>query len=217
MKKLLRIYCLLRKIGENMSAWKELFMIKSLLGRKTDLVKEEEVIQKCAELAYKDMLTAGRYYLYKKDDNKASKKEEQHQKMVGHCKELIDLLEKNNYVFSRKIIQEACLFFGQQEIIGQENKYVTRFGLAQKFVNMMFKYLYIFSDYTGKEIDFSSCDCPLDSVILQKISKIEHVWSKISEKEYIICQQNIEKDLKEMQLDDELKILGNLAFDFKMW
>ncbi len=196
-------------------------MIKSILGRDIDLNREDEVIWRCAELAYNDMLAAGRYYLYKKNKEEYSKKEKEvkHEKRVKQCEEMIAMLEKNNYVFSRRMIREVSLLFGQEEIIGQDNKYVTRFGLAQKFVNMMFKYLYLFSDYTGKKIDFSSCDCPLDSIILRhdSISEIKHVWSKLTEEEYIFCQQEIKKVLKCEQLDNELRVLGNLAFDFMVW
>lgn len=204
-----------------MNNCKEKFMVKLLLGREVNLSNTDVVIHKCAELAYKDMLSAGRYYLYKKDIEKISekKKKEKHEKMIERCGIMINLLEENNYMFSRNLIQKTCLVFGQKEIIGQGKNYVTRYGLAQKFVNMMFKYLYLFSDYTKKEIDFSLCDCPLDSIILQNasISKRGLVWSKISEEDYCICQQDIEKALKSERLDDELQELGNLAFDFIVW
>ena len=45
------------------------------------------------------------------------------------------------------------------------------FGQAQKVVNMFFKYLYTFKDESEinlNENDFDSCDCPVDSIILQK-------------------------------------------------
>lgn len=185
-----------------MNSTKRIFMCKSILGRKTKLTSEE-VIRKCVELAYRDMLTAGRYYISKDMDTR--------------CKGLITLLEKYQYQFSRELINETVSLFGDQETIGKGNKYVTRVGLAQKFVNMTFKYLYVFSDYTDKQINFIYCDCPLDSIILEKLPQIKQVWSKITLDEYITCQKFIATELKKMQLDDELQKLGNMAFDFYYW
>ena len=187
--------------------WQSEFLAKGTLGRTTDLKNPDDVILKCANMAYRDMLTAGRFYL-SNDKNKS-------------CTELIRILENHNYVFSRDIIDEVCALFGNDEKIfrniNEENKFVTRYGLAQKFVNMTFKLLYVFSDYTGKNIDFSKCDCPLDSIILNKLPKIDHTWSKITKEEYDRCQKAITKKLKNKNLDQELKSLGKLAYDFLNW
>ena len=94
---------------------------------------------------------------------------------------------------------------------------MTRYGLAQKVVNMTYKYLYVFSDYINKDIDFTRCDCPLDSVILKKLPSINCVWSKITEDEYIYCQQLISDYLHKENIDIELTLIGNLAFDFLNW
>jgi hypothetical protein len=196
------------------------FLAKSMMGRETNYNDPNTIVLKCAELAYKDMLTAGKYYLYKKKSNKLSQQEvieERHRIMTYRCRSLITLLEQNNYGFSRHLIDNALPFFGTEEVIGTNNKYVTRYGLAQKFVNMTFKYLYVFSDYTEKQINFSGCDCPLDSVILEKLPPIKNTWSKINPCEYEICQDNIKKELRKVQLEEELQKLGNLAFDFLRW
>jgi hypothetical protein len=99
-------------------------------------------------------------------------------------------------------------------------RYATRYGLAQKLVNMTFKYLYIFSDYIKAEYplpDFSNCDCPLDSIILEEAGIKNCVWSKLTPEQYIECQEKISSLLKEIKLDSELEKLGNLAFDFLSW
>lgn len=199
-----------------MTKWKSLFMSKSILGRTTDLRKPDAVIMRCVGLAYKDMLDGGRFYLYKRSPSKEEKEAQDNQKDTL-CRSIVDLLEVHEYAFSRALISEAAEFFGDRERIGSGKRYVTRYGLAQKFVNMTFKYLYIFSDYTGKDIDFSKCDCPLDSIILGQLPPISHSWSKITPEEYAVCQNNVKKELEDNSLDDELKMLGNLAFDFLGW
>ncbi len=185
-----------------MKSIKMIFLEKTVLGRKTDLRNPEDVILHCINLAYRDMLTAGRYYI------KAN--------ITSTCNNFKTLLEERNYEFSKELINDSLSLFGSKEKIGAGNKYVTRYGLTQKLVNMTFKYLYVFSDYTGKKIDFSACDCPLDSVILNRISS-DYVWSKLSKEEYDECQKNISEELKAQSLDRELSQIGNLAFDFKNW
>ena len=111
---------------------------------------------RCINLAYKDMMSAGRFYL---NINKET-----------FIKEYLKILEKNNFQNPRTIIQSSLLLFGKNNTIGNNNKFVSRYGLCQKLVNMTFKYLYVFRDYTHLEdLDFSKCDCPLDSFILKKI------------------------------------------------
>ena len=188
--------------------WQSEFLAKGTLGRTTKLDDPDDVILKCANMAYRDMLTAGRFYPLNGDKD-------------DHCEKLVDILKKHNYEFSSAIIDDVCALFGNDEKIfrniNEENKFVTRYGLAQKFVNMTFKLMYVFSDYVGKDIDFSKCDCPLDSIILNKLPKIDHTWSKITKDEYIYCQNEIAKKLKNENLDQELNSLGNLAYDFRNW
>ncbi|MBQ3237174.1 MAG: hypothetical protein IJA92_06560, partial [Oscillospiraceae bacterium] len=114
------------------------------------------------------------------------------------------------------MIEKTLLLFGREEIIGKDNKYATRYGLAQKLVNMCFKNFYICSEYIDKKIDFSLCDCPLDSVVISKLSS-NAVWSKLTEEKYKEIQDKINQMLKKVTLDKELEKLGNLAFDFIVW
>ena len=192
--------------------WQSEFLAKGTLGRTTDLKNPDDVILKCANQAYRDMLTAGRFCPLNGDSKE------------DRCEKLVDILKKHNYAFSRDIIDEACVLFGNNEEIvpniNKPNKCATRYGLAQKFVNMTFKLMYVFSDYTGKSIDFSKCDCPLDSIILDELNdelKTQYRWSKITKEEYDGCQKAITKKLKNKNLDQELESLGNLAYDFLNW
>lgn len=180
------------------------FLERSMIGQQTDISNSDIIIDKCVSLAYKDMLTAGRYY-----------------HLPDEIKENFTTILKDNIInanFHPKTIIGATLeLFGKNEKIGIGNKYVTRYGLCQKLVNMTFKYLYVFSDYTGLNLNFSECDCPLDSVILKSIEKENIVWSKLTAEQYDTCQQKIKNKLAKISLNSELSVLGNLAYDFLNW
>ena len=109
------------------------------------------------------------------------------------------------------------LVFGDKEIIGSGNKYATRYGLAQKFVNMAYKYFFVYKRYIDYEIDFSNCDCPLDSIILGKIKYRKNVWSKLTKDEYKTCQDLVQSEIQKCGLSEEATVIGNLVFDFYGW
>lgn len=188
------------KTGEK--SYKDLFLMKIFLGREADFENPEDIIMRCIKNAYVDMLSAGRFYI--KCD------------MEETCIAVKKIFEEHGYKFSRQMIEKTLLLFGREEIIGKDNKYATRYGLAQKLVNMCFKNFYICSEYIDEKIDFSLCDCPLDSVVLSKLSS-NAVWSKLTKEKYKEIQDKINQMLKKVTLDKELEKLGNLAFDFIVW
>ena len=194
--------------GELMTDWKKSFLESSVLGQSTNKCCPSEVIIKCIELAYSDMMTAGRYYSASFLNDKKE-----------FCSATNSAITESNFVFSRKIIKDISLLFCDNTI-GNDNHYVTGFGLAQKLINMTFKYLYVFSDliFVDKVIpDFSSCDCPLDSIIIKKAHIKDCVWSNLTEQQYLECQAKITELLNANSLDLELSKLGNLAYDFINW
>lgn len=191
-----------------MTDWKKTFLESSVLGQSTNKCCPPEVIIKCIELAYSDMMTAGRYYSASFLNDKKE-----------ICSATNSAITESNFVFSRKIIKDISLLFCDNTI-GNDNHYVTGFGLAQKLINMTFKYLYVFSDliFVDKAIpDFSSCDCPLDSIIIKKAHIKDCIWSKLTEQQYLECQAKITELLNANSLDLELSKLGNLAYDFINW
>ena len=191
-----------------MTDWKKSFLESSVLGQSTNKCCPAEVIIKCIELAYSDMMTAGRYYSASFLNDKKE-----------ICSATNSAITESNFVFSRKIIEDISLLFCDNTI-GNGNRYVTGFGLAQKLINMTFKYLYVFSDliFVDKAIpDFSLCDCPLDSIIINKAHIKDCVWSKLTEQQYLECQAKITELLNANSLDLELSKLGNLAYDFINW
>lgn len=190
--------------------YRKLFLEKSLLGRKTKFDDTEEVIINCIRLAYRDMLTAGRFYLVNDTENTAKTR----------CNKFKSILENVNYVYSRDLIEKTFTIFNDKDKIAKniDNRYATKYGLSQKLVNMTYKYFYIFKYYINKDIDFSNCDCPLDSVILgEKLELKGYTWSKLTKEDYEYCQQLIAERLQEEKLDTELKSLGNLAYDLSEW
>lgn len=188
--------------------WKRNFLESSLLSQSTNKNNPNEVKSKCIDLAYKDMMKVGHFYsvsfLHTREEI---------------CCAINEAIKQCNYVFSKDLIQDTSLLFCN-EMIGSGNKYVTGYGLAQKLINMTFKYLYVFSDliFIKHSVpDFSLCDCPLDSIILKKASVKGTVWSKLTAQQYKECQDRISSLLKSKSLDMELSKLGNLAFDFLNW
>lgn len=182
---------------------KFIFLAKVLLKREIDFGDPEAVIYQCVERAYRDMMIGARYCF-------SGEKE-------TCCRKFIEILNKNHYEFSREMIEETAALFGNEEVIRKDNKYVTRYGLSQKLVNMTYKYLFVFYDYIDKEIDFSDCDCPLDSIILEKTLNSDAKWTKITKEKYVFYQEKISDLLRQTELDDEIKDIGNLAFDFLNW
>ena len=146
-----------------MNKYKINFLIKGVFGRTIN--SEDQFIEKCIKLAYKDMLSSGRYYL-----------KNNYIDFVSSFKKIVI---NNKYVFSKKLIMETSNLLNEQDIISNNRGYVTTFGLAQKIVNMFFKYLYIIEEYLEFNINFSLCDCPLDSVILSELGYTKTVWSKL--------------------------------------
>lgn len=65
--------------------------------------------------------------------------------------------------------------------------------------------------------DFSSCDCPLDNIIIEKVHMKDCVWSKLTEQQYLECQAKMTDLLNANSLDLDLSKLGILDFDFINW
>ena len=77
----------------------------------------------------------------------------------------------------------------------------NRHGIAQKFVNMSFKYLYCYGDVSKYEHKFTECHLPLDKYTIKwvkslkvkeinsELKNIDDAWSNLDEKLY----ENIQK------------------------
>lgn len=189
------------------------FLYKSMLGRDTNLNDTDEVIFACIKKAFKDMLTAGRFAGI--SDSKDILKKEFHR-----------ILKNYKYKFTRNLIDETNKLIENTYKIKKNQNIVTAYGMAQKLVNMTYKYLYVFNDLLKDlEIDFSNCDCPIDSIILNELKNrnnkkkiIDNPWSKMTKTEYETCQDKIKDCLaQEKKLQKDLSNINNLAFDFIAW
>lgn len=104
----------------------------------------------------------------------------------------------------------------------QKNDGAIEFAAIQKLVNMTLKYLIILNECEGTASVFDiceeKCDCPIDSIILERLNKINgnkhECWTKIEESEYIKVQDEIRAYLREEYPQDTR---GNIWFDFLMW
>lgn len=194
-----------------MNALKIRFLKQFALGHGTDLDDAEQVVKKCISLAYQDMMTAGKYCLDIAMGRGNAEKTDANEDRKAR---FLALLQEERYVFSRRLIKRTCAIFGDTDrIAASPRKYVTAFGLAQKLVNMTYKYLYVFSRETGLDIDFSACDCPMDSIIIKKLGE-SGIWSKLTEQAYDALQQKADESIRRHPAYSEL---GRLAYDFVNW
>lgn len=155
---------------------------------------EKKIISTVMNRAHRDTMTGARFYSSEYCDNSKSYRE-----AVSAL-----ILENKNCLASRALIGTVV----RREI---------NVGIIQKLVNMAVKYVYVLNacgfldDY---KIDLANCDCPLDSRILEKLSKDTHMsytpWTKIKEfEEY--CQ--IQDDIQDAIGADR----SRLEYDFKFW
>lgn len=184
--------------------YRMLFLKKDLIGQKVNLNVPDEVLDGCISLAYNDMNVGCRFYkleLVKEDEIKRVKNILRSKSKIVFNINLIDTYEKELSVYTRRIPK------------------VTSFGLAQKLINMTFKYFYVYEEYLkGYDIDFSNCDCPLDSNILEKIGRSELKWTQMNKTDYSKCQDYIREMIKEdPKVNKEMSKLKNLAYDFIYW
>ena len=113
-------------------------------------------------------------------------------------------------------------------IIKYTNVQDMTLGQSQKVVNMFFKYLYTFSDldYIKPEY-FKNCDCPIDSIILNRIKEkqskykditIVHDRVKFNNKVYAWSKiDNYDCYLQLQELIQTLSKTTRLNFDFDEW
>lgn len=216
--------------------YKSKFLTKCVLGHKVDLMSPEAVIKACCSKAYDNMNTGIKYVWSSNNPN--SQKNGKEDFISEYTKLLYNNNNNNNLYFSKQLIYNCYTLFGVSYSTNKDHKISTTinkstrefsiFGACQKLVNMSFKYFYVFDELIKNKlaIDYSECDCPLDSIILNSIhleSNSQSIkWTTILENDYDSIQSKIKDLIQEKinQGDDcssELKGLGNLAYDFIQW
>lgn len=106
-----------------------------------------------------------------------------------------------------------------QEIESKDKS--IEFPAIQKLVNMTLKYIIILNLFEDigieVEVDEESCDCPIDSIILDKLHKYNKMhhscWTSMEKEEYDLVQDEIRDYLRIEHPDKK----GNVWFDFLMW
>ena len=104
----------------------------------------------------------------------------------------------------------------------QKHDGTLEFAAVQKLVNMTLKYLIILNECEETTPAFAICEekchCPIDSVILKRLEKIngeQHTcWTKMEKSEYKVVQKEIQEYL---QKEYPQSTLGNIWFDFLKW
>ncbi|MCR5782890.1 MAG: hypothetical protein K6G90_09180 [Clostridia bacterium] len=185
------------------------FLKQSVLGQQVNMNNSEDIIKKCIELADRDMMSGGRFV---SNQFKLKTKKER----VSY---IIKILDDNSYAYTKidkiKICEDIfwkCDEEKTKTVNGTTRNYKP-FGLAQKLVNMTYKYLYVFKDHIGDlKIDFSKCECPLDSVVLQKLG-CPSKWTNITPEEYDCIKADINAALEDERYSSMKAEIGALAFD----
>ena len=175
------------------------FLLQVLLGQNVRVDDEYSLAYECIKKAYRDMLTGGRFV-------KASLSNEQ-------LKLILISIKNNKFIYKRSEIDYiASLLKSDSPIIKYENREATTFGLAQKILNMLYKYFYVVHSLMPEmfNLDYSLCDCPIDSVVLNTINYSVVPWTRLSKDQYLDVQSIIEK--KSLQNG-----CNKLEYDFLAW
>ena len=125
-----------------------------------------------------------------------------------------------------KFHEKLCdLFIKRTSELGKNYTY----GNAQKLINMTFKYIACFKDYSEFSELFNYCHTPIDSIILENYSVIgvncinrnnnklsfdnkEYCWTKLDKQAYKFLLKNYRDKIKE-----ENEKCSALLFDFYNW
>lgn len=138
------------------------------------------------------------------------------------CDKLLKLYEK---YFSEKISFEDLFEEGCNEIGNTFKDLYTngdKFGIEQKLINMLFKYLYCYGDTEkGK---FSKCYVPIDRYILSwykrhigKHGVKDDTWSNMSKEQFNIIQNELAIYAKEHYKSSKGGEVTPLQMEFYIW
>ena len=175
------------------------FWIESVLPGFRNSIKHnsaEELISVAVNRADRDAMSGGRF-------NEAYS--EHHDEYKDSLRELISINKDD--LSSDYLINMMCKGLHEGVTV----------GLIQKLVNMSLKYLFSVDIYDYSRnfeivVPFEKCDCPLDSIVLERLSSLTckkyTPWTKIDSIEYYnSVQEDIRKNVE----------VSNLEFDFKYW
>ena len=156
--------------------------------------------------AHRDVLTGRSYVTEYSACTEQFKVGKMNRKVNTVALELYELVEKNResgaLLSSKSLLEEMQKSMKCKEI---------PFGQLQKLVNMTLKYLVILQtfDQIDLVVDTGACDCPIDSIIINKLGLEEkYRWTRLKKSEYNelqICVQN------------KVPTESKLKYDFAVW
>lgn len=152
---------------------------KSKLPEKGNLKTEDKLIWEAIYRAHRDVLTG------RGNVTEYSSKKESPDSLNQICLALYDRVKCGEELSSSKLVSLLRKTFTDVPM-----------GQIQKLVNMTLKYLLILSRFhlISLVIDESKCDCPLDSVILERL-KEKTKWTRLEdEEEYNRLQEKAKRN-----------------------
>ena len=170
-------------------------------------INDEEFIRQCLETAYH---SAKRNCdgIDTETLNKAFEqiKKEIHVGFFPTCKDFNELHE------------HCCEIF--QDTVKDKNKKPYAYGIAQKVINLTFKYLYCHDEAKNYEDNFKDCHTVLDSYILKYYSIKDTSWTKLSEKDYDDIEETIKNQRKRIdgltQFQEEFVVWPQLVMSERL-
>ena len=90
--------------------------------------------------------------------------------------------QANFDLFHNNLVKYFCS--GLNALARRYGASVIEYGQGQKLINMVFKYLACYSDYSRYADLFSYCHIPIDSIVLQELGRLGVPHISISKKQY---------------------------------
>ena len=149
------------------------------------------------------------------DDTFHERKKRVFKDSKGKVKKYINDIFRKQYPDPLKVIEALC-----------KNKNGFTFGNAQKLVNMTAKYMFLATyTYKSKKELFKNCHCPMDGVMMNKLSEILQEKEQISHKEAWSRMSIIDGKIPEEYLYFQEKVgkyaesegISPIEVDFCLW
>lgn len=192
----------------NLSKEMQEFLLYSYFGIDTK-DNNQTITRRCMEMAYRDVARTLKYFYSTKDLEGMTKNQKDEKKKFENKKEsfkndIFSIIENNNNndTTVASIIEEVKKIADKQDNLWKE-EFEFSFGQAQKWVNMTFKYLYLFGLC---QKDVVQLDVPIDSYIIKAAKSdgteyglaikgvTEKAWSNWDKCAY----DKFQKEIKEM-------------------
>lgn len=182
--------------------------VKSYSSRPKSLPNKSNLLWDSIWRAHRDVLTGSKYldaYCKKKDVVKYGNRTYEINSITVSLYNIISSGVKNSILYDGEYINPRSVIDYLYEKFNS-----VEYGAIQKLVNMLFKYLIILKTHNVKEksideikFNITDCDCPIDSIILNKIN-YPIKWTSITPQQYDCIQSYIQS-----------KCDNRILYDFK--